>query len=470
MRIFILAILFTLFTAPYSHANDQNLELLDSNLIAKLHLADIPKDGQMVGAYVVSFRPKKGQSVNTITILLNPGLEFIKADAGRTPLAATSRVAAIQGMDMLELNVVDINLGKTLTGTNRIDIAIHYRGYLEELSWTGLTGVKETLHPDFTMLRAQSFAYPVFAQPTMSAIKKAWAGKAFLQFADVTLPGANEIVGSLNVAEKKLVGAKTKVTLKSNRTTSPMALAIAPYQNISSGPVTVSFLDGGRSGANRLLSAATAQISAMERLLGAPTSNAALNIIAVPNGYGTSAASGAIFVETGFFDAPSITPAIKKAIGDLWKSTNAGKAGNWSNGLDRVIDLLIYHPDMLAEFQMILLSTNKQLFASNKRLGKIALENYGIEGLSAEADEVSALAFTALHDILGREEFFKMVRGLRSSLNDGYVDMTTVAEFLQKNLKNKKARKFAKNWFSGKKAGKDINKAHNFLGMVKTYK
>ena len=470
MRIFTLIMAFSLFATANSYASDQNIELLDSNLIAKLHLADVAKDGQMVGAYVVSFRPQKGQSINKVTFLLNPGLEFIKADAGRKRLAATSKLTAVTGMDLLELNTVDIDLGKTLIGTDRIDIAIHYRGFLEELSWTGLAGVKETLNPDFTMLRAQGFAYPVFAEANLSSIKSAWAKKGFLQFANITLPGANEIIGSLGVAEKTLVDEKTKVSLKSNRPTSLMALAIAPYQSLSSGPVTASFLKSSEAGPVQLLGLVSTQVATLERLLGAPTSGNTLNIINVPEGYGSSAATGAIFVETGFFEAPSLTPQIKKAIGDLWKSSNAGKAGNWSNGLDRVTDLLISRPDMLAEFQMVLLSTNKQLFASNKRLSKTALEDYVIEGLYAEVDEVSALAFTALHDILGHDRFFAMVRGLRAELNNGYADMATVAEFLQKNLKNKKARKFAKNWFSGKKAGKEINKADSFSRLVKAYK
>ena len=470
MRFTSFFLLVLLLVAPNAKASNNDIELLDSNLIAKLHFADIAKDGQMVGAYVVSFRPKKGRSVNKVTVLLNPGLEFIKADAGRSRLAANSRLTLVTGMDLLELNKIEIDLGKTLTGTDRIDIAIHYRGFLEELSWTGLTGVKETLSPNFTMLRAQAFAYPVFAEANLASIKNAWANKGFLQFADITLPGANVIVGTLDITEKNLVGEQTKVALKSNRPTNLMALAIAPYQSLSSGPVTASFLHGGEAGAKQLLGLVAGQMDSLANLLGAPTSGATLNIINVPNGYGNSAATGALFLETSFLSAPSLTPKIKKTINDLWKSNNAGKSGNWSNGLDKLIDLEIANPDMMQEFQMMTFNTAEQLFGANKLIGKTALEDYVVEGLLTEGDNVSGLAFAVLYNLLGRDEFFKMVRNLRADLNSGYADMATVAEFLQKNLRNKKAKKFAKNWFSSGKAGKDMAKAASFHALVKRYK
>jgi len=463
-------LLLAIFFAPAAAATNDNIQLLDANLIAKLHLADVAKDGQMVGAYVMSFRPKTGHSVNSVTVLLNPGLEFIKADAGKARLAATSAITPVAGMDMLELNAVKINLGRTLSGTKRMDIAIHFRGYLEELSWTGLDGVKEILSPEFTMLRAQAFAYPVFADADIKSIRKAWTNQRFLQFADITIPGANEIVGALSVAEKTVVGTGTKTTLKSKRPSSPMALAIGPFQSSASGPVTVSHLGDNDAGAQTTLKAAAAQVSATESLLGAPTGGARLNIIEVPAGFGNSTTAGAIFREGSFFSAPTITPDIKKAISDLWKSNNAGNAGNWSNGLDRLIDILLANPDMLPEFQMMQFETTKQLFGANKLLGKTALTDYVIEGLAAESDEISALGFMVLRDILGQDAFFKLVRGLRTSLSNGYADMETVAEFLKDNLKNKKAKKFAKNWFSSNKAGKDMAKAKSFADLVKRYR
>jgi len=470
MRFGAFFLIFFVFPPLALNAASKDIDLLDANLVAKLHLADVAKDGQMVGAYVVSFRPQKGRSVRRVTALLNPGLTFVKADAGRKRLSATSTIAPVAGLDMLELNVIEIDLGKTLTGTNRIDIALHYRGYLEELSWTGLSGVKETLSPEFTMLRAQSFAYPVFAEPNIAAIKKAWADDSFLQFADITLPGANEIVGSLTTGDKTIIEAQTKTTLKSRRPSKAMALAIGPYQTTSAGPVMVSLLSSSDiSTARTLLDATATEVRATERLLGAPTSGAKLNIIEVPDGYGNSAVAGAIFRESSFFQEPAVTPDIKKAVGNLWKSNNAGKAGNWSNGLDRVTDVLISNPDMAAEHQMMLFGTGKQLFASQKNLNKTALEDYMIEGFASESDDISALAFATLHAVLGRDDFFKMVRGLRAETSAGYADMTTVAEFLQKNLRNKKARKFAKNWFSGTKAGKDMAKAKSFYDLVKRY-
>ena len=82
----------------------------------------------------------------------------------------------------------------------------------------------------------------------------------------------------------------------------------------------------------------------------------------------------------------------------------------------------------------------------------------------------SILAFLALHELLGSDDFFALVRGLRAELSVGYVDMQTVADYLDQHIKNRKARKFAENWFSKGRIGKDMAKAGSFEELVALYR
>lgn len=474
MRLFVLFLL-TLISVPAAlTAASDNIELMNANLITKLHLDPSPRNGQMVGAYIATFRPSGDKPVSKITVLLNPGLQFVKAESGSRRLNATSELKAITGLDMLELNVVEINLGRTLSkaqraaNRDRIDVAIHYRGYLEDVSWTGLKGAKETLSPSFTMLRAESFGYPVFAAGEIGSIKKAWARKPFHQIASVEYPGAGTAVSNLIVDSRAVNGSKTAADLKTGNPAPSMVVAIGSYNQFASGPVSVSYLDGNQSGAQSAASVFTAEAQKLTNLLG-PT-RGSLKVIEVPMGYLTEASSNAVFVDSSFMSAPQLTAAHKARIFNLWKLNKSGRQGHWGSGLDAVINTALTAPDMIPEAKMVRFSSAKQMFSGNAKLGKTSLADYTIEGFSAQSDAVSTLAFAVLYDLLGHDQFFAVVRSLRSELGAGYVDMESVAKLLQKNIKDKKAKRFAKNWFSSGKSGKDMAKANSFADLVARYK
>jgi len=462
------------FTAP-ALASSSGIQLENSNLILKLHFDQTPRDSQMVGAYLATIKPKVGKDVSKITLLLNPGLQFVKADAGKKRLNATASIKPVKGMDMLELNVVEIDLGKTLSGKSHsygrsaMDIAIHFRGYIEDISWTGLSGIKETLNPNFAMIRAESFGYPVFAEPSIDAIKTTWAHKPFHQSATIEYPGSNAAVSNLIVDHKQLNGSKTIAELSTKTPARLLSVAIAPYSTLINGAVSVSYLSGNSAGAGRVSNLLSTEINTLEKLLGT-ISGASINVIEMPTGYTSNVPSDAIFVGSDFFDAPVLSALHKNRILNLWKFNKTGREGHWGAGLDAVIAAAVTAPDMMAEVQMLQFSNATQLFASNSRLGKTSLADYIVDGFAAQSDVVSPLAFLVLYELLGQDSFFATVSGLRSTLGNGYADMEAVAEYLQDTLKNKKAKKFAKNWFSTGKAGKDMAKAKSFSELVKRYK
>ena len=469
-----LLLVISFFTAP-ALASSNDVELENSNLILKLHFDQTPRNGQMVGAYLASIKPKAGKNVSKITLLLNPGLQFVKADAGKKRLNATASMKPVKGMDMLELNVVEIDLGKTLSGKARLygksamDIAIHFRGYLEDIAWTGLSGIKETLNPNFAMIRAESFGYPVFAEPSIDAIKTAWAHKPFHQSASIEYPGANAAVSNLIVESKQLNGHKTVAELSTKAPARLLSVAIGPYSIHTNGAVSVSYLSGNSDKAGRVSNLFSAEVNTLEKLLGT-IDGTSINIIEMPTGYTSNAPSDAIFADSGFFDAPVLSASHKSRIFNLWKFNKAGREGHWGAGLDAVIVAAVTAPNMMAEAQKLQFSNAAKLFAGNAKLGKTSLADYIVDGFAAKSDVVSSLAFLVLYELLGQEDFFATVRGLRRTLGNGYADMEAVTEYLQDTLKNKKAKKFAKNWFSKGKAGKDMAKAKSFGELVQRYK
>lgn len=443
---------------------DDRIELLNATLVAKFHFDPDARKGQMVGAYQVSFRTESEAPILSLPLLLNPGLQITKiVGAGGRRLTAREGYRTVSGTSALELNTATVTLPKPIKkGQPRQEIVVHFRGFLQDLSGVGLDGVKDTLHPDFAMIRAQSFAYPVVAAPNMAAIQEAWAHKPFYQVAFLDIPGHNTVLGNLQVAQKITNGALTRFEMKNDHPTGLMALAIAPFTERRQGVVSVAAL-GASNHTEPLIAAATAYANQIEEALGPIPGAKRLTIAQMPTGFARFRANGVLFLPPEASNRPE---GLDDALFDLWRTNPGGRPGHWGNGLDQVLWTILSDASIAEQawFQGA-----RAGIQGNKTLGKTALADFAIEGFSAEGATVSALAFAVLHDLMGRDEFFAMVRALRADLGTGYADMASVGEFLDGNLENRKARKFAQNWFTKGRIGKDMDKVSNFGDLVKRY-
>lgn len=450
-------------------AND--IELLSSTLITKLHFDRNPRKAQMVGALQVSFRNITNAPLTKVQVLLNPGLRFERISGpGNQALGFTNGYVAIEGLGQLELNAAILTLASPLAPQKRVEIAIHYRGFLENLSFVGLDGVPETLDPDFTMLRAQSFAYPVFSRPDKLSIEAAWNHKPFQQFAFVEYPGQNSIVATLPVVGKTIDAGKNNAELKAKGPTRMLAIAIAPYETATEKYVSVLHRANNAQAAQFLAREADKEAEKFASRLGPPPKDTVFQIAETPDTYRTDAAAGISFKPASFFAAPTVDASMKKAIGDLWRFNTAGTPDHWADGLDGFISSMMLNPqkaslELDAQFAAV-----KSLVVENKTLGKTALADFAIDGFSDEQALFSRVAFATLHDITGSDVFFGLMRDVRRDLRGSYRDLSAIADYLADNVSDKKARRFVENWFAGGKAGKDIAKAKNFADLVSRYK
>ena len=470
LLVFLLMQLALLLSKPLSATE---VELTNATLIAKLHFDSNPRSGQMVGAYVASFKAPAGKSINKVTVLLNPGLQFVKAEAGRQRLNATDSLVMVDGKSDLEVRAVEINLGRTLaasdsgTAKGRMDVAIHYRGYIEDISWMGMEGVKETLNPRYTMLRPESFSYPVFATANWPSIEQAFNHKAFYQSATIDYPGSNTLVSNLMVDSKSINGTATKAELSSDSPAKLMTVAIGAYQHLKQGSVIIEYLGGLESGARNTANVFSSLITQTNTRLG--PIGGPVKIIQLADGFQSKFERNTLFVTSDFVKSPTINADMKTALLGKWLVNRSGRGDHWAVGLDRAISLYAFSEGDAGAAEAMLFNLVKDAFASNKALGKTALPDYIIEGYGAYSADVSSLGFSVLYELLGSSEFLAVVRSVRASLGSGYADMEALAEHLQSSIKNKKAKKFAKNWFSSNKAAKDIAKAKDFAALVARY-
>lgn len=457
-----------LLAAGPSHAvSMKDVELLNATLVARLHFDVEPRKGQMVGAYQVSFRTKSETPIPQVQVLLNPGFEITKVvGAGGKNLRYSADYKTVASQSPLELMAATITLAKPLRkGGRRQEIVIHYKGFLQDLSVSGLSGVKETFHPDFTMIRAQSFGYPVFAEPRMDAVHAAWTHKPFYQVAFLDIPGHNKVVGNLGVGSKTTNGALTKFEMKSETATELMALAIGPYHTEQYGPFSYNFADEHRPGREALVASATEKAAATERLLGPAPANRRLSIIEVPDGF-----SGFVGTSAYFAGSQPDKAKLESQLFGVWRLNRTSQVGHWGTGLDTIAEVTSQSPQSLKQLQETLFSDLADALRSSPKLGKSPLAEMQFDLNSDDPEVAGVLAYATLYELLGEDAFFALVRDLRAEFSIGYADLAAVGEYLEENLTDKKARKFVQNWFFKGRIGKDLKKAKSFDELVALYR
>lgn len=455
-----------LMSGAAAHADDT--ELLNATLITKLHLDRSESRAQMLGAYQVTFRNTGTEPLSRVTVLLNPGLKVMKVQGpGGRALRTASRTAMIAGKPGLSLEATTITLAEPVNAGSRYEIVVHYSGKLEDLSLMGLEEVREILNPNFTMLRAEGFAYPVFADADFASIEAAWHHAPFHQVAFVEVNGEQKVVGNLMVAEKTLNGSKINYELKSAQPVAPLTLAVGDYENLRSGNLLVAYRAGQRTEADAVLERVGSDIAALTNIYGEPRSGAELTVASVRDGYGSSFGPGLALVPDSRFGAEL---SLGHALTDMWMLNPAKVQGHWATGIDTLIRSHEADSAALPALKEKLFGDALALVKTNAAVGKTPLTDFTAAGLRAESDAMSTLAYAMLHDMLGDEAFWSLIRDFRSEMGAGYTDFATVADYLTRTLPSKQAKKLVQNWFEKGRAGKDLSKAKTYAELLKLYR
>lgn len=472
------AAVFTVFVATIT-AQAKPVELLNATLVAKLHFDEVPHKGQMVGAYQVSFRNVSGVPITQLNLLLNPGLSFQKViGPNGKHLRFTSSVSAVSESESLQMSHAVINLAEPLNANSRTEIIIHYKGFLQDLSVGGLQGVKETLHPDFTMIRAKGGAYPLFSSPTIESLQKSWENKPFLQVAFIDMPGDNAVVGNLKVAEKSLKGNLTSYVLKNDNPTGMITLAIGPYDVEQIGMIRTAKLSEESESKERIIERASIMTNDIIQALGEAPGARDFLILDLPQGFQANDSMGLTIrnaLDDGVEPKAEIASLFRQ-LAALWQ-TNSSPT-HWSNSLLAVLSDVIWqkyadtwlgNSNISSDNRSGDIASFQALTQNSRAVGKTPLVDFAIDGLGTHEPAGLTISFFVVKELIGADAFFALSRGIRASLGRSYTDVEVIGEYMQANLTDKRARKFVKNWFFKGTIGKDLRKANTLADLVALY-
>ncbi|MFC3050379.1 hypothetical protein [Kordiimonas pumila] len=458
-----LSLAFFTFSLPLQAAENSFLPVLNSYVSMKLHLDD--RNGQMVGAAWIRVKNTTDRPLVEVPFILNPGLHVTKVTNGAgAALGFSANLSPVSGYAGLRATVGTVSLSAPVPAGSEAEIVIQYRGILSPLESGGILGAKETLNPDFTMIRAESFGYPVIAAPTKASINMAINQPPYYQTATLELPSGYSVAGNL-ITDSPADAAK--IDLKSDTPVAAMVLPIGRFTKEQQGAFLLASLTGNTVNSTDVLATNAPLAAQLTDWLGTPKTP--LQISFVPDGYGT-------FTEPGFIMLPensggntvvaaASADMVKAAIPAAW-GIYQGAPGAWDNGLNTVLLILFDGTEAVASAEAAAFKAAQNAVNLNTTLGKMPVGDYQNP---ADKDAVGTLFFWLLYDRLGHDDFMAFARTLRTELPNSNAGYLMLADVIAEVKAPKAAQKLSVNWLEKGKLDKDIKKAQKFADVSERY-
>ena len=433
------------------------------HLTMETFLSNQVKNRGISAAAWLRFRNISDAPLTNITLLLNPGLTVTKiAGPQNRALRFSSKNARIDGSS-LELNIVTVRLATPLQANNSAEFSVQYKGDLNSLNLYGDTFPIDTLNPDFTMIRMESFIYPVIAAPAAAALKAYKKYQRFSPTAKITVPQGYSLAGNAIERKRVLSGTREQIELKTNVPAYGFVLGLSKYSKIGSPALTQYYLDKNREAALKANSRAQQIIEQYTGLLGASAPSQKYILADLENLYESSNNHGYDF--SVFGDYSSIN--FSEQLAPLWQIKNYSDT---NNGWHVALTHMLKNNNNVADIGVNSFKAVKQMLSADKELAKTSLKSYAEKGHAPRSTDAYSLLFATLHETLGKDRFWEIMKSFRNEFASFGASDEDLYEHLKDSVKNKKSRKLVIDWMNKGRIMKAINKADTFAKFSAQFK
>ena len=401
-------------------------------LAATLHAADdvLPRlthldldvavnyeDSALTGSATYSIRNDSGTAIASIPFILNRLMTFGEAtDDTGARLSLRQSVVRFEDEAMLQVNAGVVRLTKPLQPRASTVVTVKWSGNLVGYTETGALYIRDTIAPEFTILRADAYAFPEIGVTSVRAMRAAPAS-SFSFTAAVETPRDEVVATGGKLLSATINGSRKRTSFSSGTSTVPfLNIAIAPYGTVSGGGVTVYYLPGDENGARSALDRAQKCVALFTSWFGPLDAPPNLTVIEIPDGWGSQADLNAGIIQTAaaFHDSARLEELYHE-ISHIWNAPDSEMPSpRWNEGWGRYIQRVA--AEVLDERPMSATEADELVRAlqtraeSQPRLGEVPLVRYGAERLTDYSYRVGGMYFQILERLIGREQLLSRYR------------------------------------------------------------
>jgi hypothetical protein len=368
------------------------------------------------GTAGIVLRNPSAESVRQTSLLLYRLLRVktVRDHHGKE-LAFSQAVVAFEDFGKLQVNQILVTLPEPLAPGAQTTIEIQYEGYLLGYSETGMRYLQDRIDPEFTILRADSWAYPSPGYPSM-AVTRGVPMPDFTYSARITVPKGLTVANGGRSEGIVTVGNQVTFHFSSLKPSWRMDFAIAKYTESSSGPIRVYYLPGDALGATGVAQAAKQALDLYSAWFGPLPETAGLTFIEIPDGWGSQADVATIIQTAAAFKDPKQYRQVYHEISHLWNVPDTDRPSpRWNEGL---ADFLMYlvsqeitgKPEVDAQANSLVDYLRGSL-PTHEAWRKVPLVDYGRADMTDDSYSVGAVYFDLLYRLVGRETFNRIIGG-----------------------------------------------------------
>ncbi len=360
-----------------------------------------------------------------VSFLLNRLMDVSQVrDGSGAAVPYTQDVLRFRDEPRRQVTQVVVKLRRPVAPGERTTLQLDYAGYLVGYTEIGWLYVHDHIDSAFTIIRSDALAFPIVGG-LVDSVNRTIPRTDFTYDASVRVP-SHFLVATGGVLTRTAHDDGTMTWRYRSMGKSPfLNISIAPFDTIIEGGVHLFYLPADSVGARRLMHSAQNALDTLKRWYGPLHAPLNLTITEIPDGWGSQASpvGGIIQTAAAFHDQRHMRELYHE-LTHLWNANETeDPPSRWGEGLASFLE------DLLSErldgwtgrpaTDTWVLNKLKNAIASDSSVRTVPFIDYGPHKMSGLSYTVGNAMFEVLFDLVGQEEFNKIIGGYYQKFTNG---------------------------------------------------
>lgn len=456
----------------------ENAATLDLPIVThhSLRIQFLLKENQIKVEDAVTIKNNTEHDLTSVPVLLYRllNVESVR-DMKGSPIDFSQVVQTMGDEKSMQVNAITINLLSPLAPSSSTTVSIKYSGYVFGYQEV-MQYVQDRIDGEYSLIRPDALAYPMFAFPMYSSLMKAYDSHFSFDI-DAIVPSGYVVASGGRLEETKATGDSITFSYRGNSPTWRMDIAVAKFKTLrdENERLTVYVLPEDEHRGVYILREMKRAIDFYSTYFGEVKNFRGFTSIEIPDGWG-SQASGDYFLQAAaaFKDSQRISEMYHE-IGHTWNVKGKGQVRRcryFDEAFGSYFECLAEREFRGEKSFIDDMEESRDIFIKwanyDKRNAETPIAEYWKEELGRNSYTKGAWSLYVLHQLIGEDNFKNVIRTLLSEFADkpaDFTDFQNVAERVSK----KNLKKFFKEWIYGTESSKLLSEKQSIEDIVKRY-
>jgi hypothetical protein len=402
-------------------------------------------------------------------------VESIRGGRGEA-LSFTQEVVAFDDLEKMQVNSVRVSLPAPLRSGESGTLDISYQGHILGYAETGMAYVRDTIDPEFTILRPDCRAYPEVGLPSWKASRRIGLQNYDYRL-NVTVPSALAVANGGRLLGVSTSNGWSTYSYENIKPAWRMDAAIAAYSVLEEDleHLKIFYFKDDAAGASNILATLKSTIDLYSRWFGPPGEIKGFAVIEIPDGFGSQADVTSILQTRGAFQKPDQMYQFYHELSHLFdvRPADVFPPRFESEGMATFLQYLVQEKKdgaagTLKKAEDRILSRVKKEFDENSKYAEVPMADYGKADMTDLSYTKGMIFFALLHDIVGEEKFFSAMGSFYRKFRPTGATTADFAAHLKSEL-GRGVDALIEDWVFGARSSRDIAAGLTYEGLLEKY-